>query len=46
MGYDNAERKGDRKPYKGREYPYRFQTLKELWKDFKKDIQRFNEGRL
>lgn len=46
VGYDNAERKGDHKHYKGREYPYRFQSLKQLWKDFKKDIQRFKEDRL
>jgi len=44
VGYDNYEGKGDHRHYKGKEYPYRFKSLKELWRDFKKDIQRSREG--
>lgn len=43
IGYDNAEGKGDHRHYMGNEYPYKFQSLEKLWKDFKKDIQRFKE---
>lgn len=46
IGYDNAERKGDHRHYKGKEYPYKFQGLDKLWNDFKKDIERFKEGKL
>jgi len=45
IGYDNAEGKGDHRHYMGNEYPYKFQSLEKLWKDFKKDIQRFKEDK-
>jgi hypothetical protein len=45
VGYDNAEGKGDHRHFMGREHPYKFQGLEKLWKDFKKDIQRFKEGK-
>ena len=45
LGYDNAEGKGDHRHYMGNEYPYKFQSLEKLWKDFKKDIQRFKEDK-
>jgi len=45
IGYDNAEGKGDHRHYKGLEYPYKFQSLEKLWKDFKKDIQKFKEDK-
>ena len=40
IGYDNAEGKGDHRHIQGREYPYEFQGLDELWNDFQTDIQR------
>ena len=43
IGYDNAESKGDHKHYKGREYPYKFQGLDKLWKDFMHDIEQLTE---
>lgn len=46
VGYDNAEGKGDHKHYKGKEYPYKFQSLEKLWNDFKKDIERYKEGKI
>jgi hypothetical protein len=41
IGYDNSEGKGDRKHYKGKEYPYKFQGLEKLWMDFMGDINQF-----
>lgn len=46
IGYDNAEGKGDHRHYRGKEYPYKFQSVEKLWKDFKSDIKRFKEGKL
>ena len=43
VGYDNAESKGDHKHYKGIEYPYKFQGLDKLWKDFMHDIEQLTE---
>lgn len=45
VGYDNHERKGDHRHYKGREFPYKFEGLQKLWQDFRNDIKRFKEGR-
>ena len=45
VGYDNAEGNGDHRHFMDREHPYKFQGLEKLWKDFKKDIQRFKEGK-
>ncbi|ODS33681.1 MAG: hypothetical protein SCARUB_01201 [Candidatus Scalindua rubra] len=45
VGYDNAERKGDHRHYKDKEYPYTFEDVDKLFKDFFEDIRRFkNEG--
>lgn len=44
VGYDNYERKGDHRHYKRKESPYQFKNLRQLWRDFKKDIKRFKEG--
>lgn len=43
IGYDNAEGKGDHWHSRGREYPYKFQGLDMLWKDFMNDIKQFGE---
>ncbi|MBI5097776.1 MAG: hypothetical protein HZB30_00870 [Nitrospirae bacterium] len=42
--YDNAEGKGDHKHYSDKEYPYKFHGIKQLWKDFIKDIKRVREA--
>ena len=44
LGYDNAEGKGDHKHYSDKEYPYKFHSIKQLWKDFIKDIKRVREA--
>jgi len=44
VGYDNHERKGDHRHYKGKESPYTFKNLKKLWSDFKKDVKQSKEG--
>ncbi|MFQ5686903.1 MAG: DUF6516 family protein [Candidatus Scalindua sp.] len=45
IGYDNAERKGDHRHYKDKEYAYTFKDVDKLFEDFYKDIRRFrNEG--
>ncbi len=44
VGYDNFEGKGDHRHYKDTEYPYAFENLDKLWKDFKRDIQQYREG--
>jgi len=43
VGYDNAEGKGDHRHYLNKEYPYNFQSVEQLWKDFKNDIDRVKE---
>ena len=43
VGYDNAEGKGDHRHYLNKEYPYKFQSVEQLWKDFKNDIDRVKE---
>jgi hypothetical protein len=45
VGYDNAEGKGDHRHFKDNEYPYKFQSLEKLWSDFKRDIERYKEGK-
>jgi hypothetical protein len=40
VGYDNAEGKGDHRHYKGKQYPYEFRSLENLWADFRRDIQK------
>ncbi len=46
IGYDNAEGKGDHRHCKGKENPYKFESLDKLWGDFLRDIKRFKEGKL
>jgi hypothetical protein len=41
IGYDNYEQKGDHRHFGGKETPYKLVSLEKLWKDFKKDIDRF-----
>jgi len=43
VGYDNAERKGDHRHYKGREYPYIFKNTDALINDFFSDVRRVKE---
>ena len=43
IGYDNSEGKGDHRHHKGREYPYKFQGLDRLWRDFNNEVARFKE---
>ena len=43
VGYDNAEGKGDHRHYLNKEYPYNFQSVEQLWKDLKNDIDRVKE---
>jgi len=38
IGYDNAERKGDHKHIGDKVFPYKFTTVKKLFKDFYKDL--------
>jgi len=40
VGYDNAERKGDHRHYKGKEHPYEFQGIDKLMEDFFNDVRR------
>jgi hypothetical protein len=40
VGYDNAESKGDHRHYKGKQHPYEFRSLENLWADFRRDIQK------
>jgi len=39
LGYDNAEGKGAHKHLGDRELPYKFTTVKKLFKDFYKDLE-------
>ena len=39
LGYDNAERKGDHKHIRDKEFPYKFTTVKKLFEDFYKDLE-------
>ena len=39
IGYDNAERKGDHKHIGDKVLPYKFTTVKKLFKDFYSDIE-------
>jgi len=43
VGYDNSEGKGDHRHFRGEEYPYKFQGLDKLWRNFNADIARFKE---
>ena len=44
VGYDNAERKGDHKHFRGDEIPYDFKDMDTLISDFYMDIQGLMEG--
>ncbi|MFN3480522.1 MAG: DUF6516 family protein [Thermodesulfovibrionales bacterium] len=43
VGYDNAERKGDHKHYRGKEYRYTFRDIDTLIEDFFNDVRRFKD---
>jgi hypothetical protein len=43
IGYDNERGKGDHKHLFGNEHPYSFKGLRELARDFKRDIASFKE---
>lgn len=43
IGYDNAERKGDHRHYREREYPYSFKDTDKLLEDFFNDVRRFKD---
>ena len=43
IGYDNAEGKGDHRHYREHEEDYRFTTVRELIKDFFKDIDDYKK---
>lgn len=43
IGYDNAEKKGDHRHYKDKEYPYTFKNIDKIFNDFYKDIRRFKD---
>jgi len=45
VGYDNAEGKGDHRHYRGKESPYKFQSVEKLLEDFLQYISRFKEGK-
>jgi hypothetical protein len=44
IGYDNYEHKMDHRHYRNEEYPYKFEGLEKLWRDFINDIEHFREG--
>ncbi len=44
LGYDNAEGKGDHRHYGNNEEPYRFNTIWDLIRDFKKDLKQIRGG--
>lgn len=45
IGYDNAERKGDHRHFRGVEAEYEFRTLRQLVRDFLADVERHKEKR-
>jgi hypothetical protein len=46
VGYDNFEGKGDHRHYRGKEYPYAFESLEKLWSYFRQDIEQSREDKL
>ena len=44
MGYDNAEDKGDHRHSEDKEEPYKFTSIWDLIKDFKRDIKKIRGG--
>jgi len=46
VGYDNAEAKGDHKHYFDKEYPYQFESIDKLIKDFLADVRKAKRGEL
>ncbi|MEW6740025.1 MAG: toxin-antitoxin system TumE family protein [Nitrospirota bacterium] len=46
IGYDNAEGKGDHKHYRNKEYPYRFNDVDTLIKDFYDAVEKAKRGGL
>ncbi|GFP31845.1 hypothetical protein HKBW3S42_00151 [Candidatus Hakubella thermalkaliphila] len=46
IGYDNGEDKGDHKHYGNRIEPYQFEGLRELARNFYRDVERYKEESL
>lgn len=46
VGYDNSESKGDHRHIRDKELPYRFKGIRQLLKDFYRDIKNIKEGKL
>lgn len=44
LGYDNAEGKGDHRHYKDKEEPYVFNSIWDLWRDFKNNLKKIRGG--
>ena len=43
IGYDNAERRGDHRHFRGVETKYVFRSVRQLVRDFQVDVARFKE---
>jgi Family of unknown function (DUF6516) len=44
LGYDNAEGKGDHKHFRANETPYKFSSIWNLLRDFKKELKQIRGG--
>ena len=44
VGYDNAEGKGDHRHYRDKEEPYKFNSMQDLLRDFKRDLRELRGG--
>ena len=43
VGYDNAEGKGDRRHFEGKQYRYEFRSLEKLWENFQGNIRKIKK---
>lgn len=43
IGYDNAERRGDHRHFRGAETKYVFRSVRQLVRDFQADVARYKE---
>lgn len=46
VGYDNSESKGDHRHIRDKELLYKFRGIRQLLKDFYRDIKNIKEGKL
>jgi len=44
IGYDNGERRGDHRHFRGVETKYVFRSVRQLVRDFQADVARYKEG--